>query len=127
MDADAENSYYNAKGMREEEPGRAVEAFERVVEEEKDERTVWGFKCLKQLVKSHEKDEKAQDKPKMLAAYTSLLSYISTHAVTQNVSEKAINGILDRLSLGADAALMHAVYERTLEAFSKEGEASNDR
>ena len=47
--------------------------------------------------------------------------------MTQNVSEKGVNGILDRLSASEDKELMHEVYAKTLEAFSREGEASNER
>ena len=87
VDADVENQYYNAKGLKEDDIDGATKAFHGVVErEESDEKTPWGFKCLKQLIKIYHKKEGAQEQ--MLECYGNLLKYISEGAVTQNVSEK---------------------------------------
>jgi COP9 signalosome complex subunit 2 len=121
-DADAENQYYNAKALREDDAGKARDAFEKVLEQEqKAERSVWGFKCLKQLIKLH---RKSSDDKSMLECYGRLLGYISGGAVTQNEAEKGINGILDRLDPKAG---MHEVYSRTLAAFAAGGAAPNPR
>lgn len=49
-----ENSYYNAKGLKDDSLPSACTAFLKVViDEESGEKTVWGFKCLKQLIKCH--------------------------------------------------------------------------
>ena len=82
-------------------------------------RTLWGFKALKQLIKVYGVQQKHD---LLVATYTSLLHYISTSSVTQNVAEKAINGILDRLSQGSEgSSLMHRIYEETLSVFSTGG------
>ena len=60
----------------------------------------------------------------MIQHYRTLLTYISSGSVTQNVSEKAINGILDRLSQSGDVSLLHEVYKETLSIFSVEGTAN---
>lgn len=123
-EVDAENAYYNAKGMKEEGLEEAAKAFLKVVEEEAKEggaKTQWGFKSLKQLIKVRT----LQSSPTlMIQHYRTLLTYISSGSVTQNVSEKAINGILDRLSQSGDVSLLHEVYKETLSIFSVEGTAN---
>ena len=117
-DVDAENAYYNAKSLKEDSLSDAATAFTKVVSDESSSgsRTQWGFKCLKQLIKI---DQARSSAPSMLEHYKALLEYISSSSVTQNVSEKAINGILDRLSKsGGDSELLNKVYGETLAVFS---------
>jgi len=121
-----ENLYYNAKGQRDD--GNLDEAGEMltsIVDGEVDEKTPFGFKSLKQLIKLYGRVETG-DKEKMIQAYIKLLVYISEGAVTQNVSEKGINSILDRVSNNKEVSTLHRVYQETLKVFSVGG-TSNER
>ncbi|KAL7417744.1 PCI domain-containing protein [Mrakia frigida] len=90
-DADAENMYYKAKGMIEDEPEEALTAFREIVDGE-ESKGDWGFKALKQSTKLlYCVLLRPQD---ALKTYIELLSY-TTSAVTRNYSEKSINNILD--------------------------------
>ncbi|KAG9084873.1 hypothetical protein FRC07_013530, partial [Ceratobasidium sp. 392] len=91
VDADVENQYYTAKGLKEDDPEAALKAFRKIVDSEK-EKGDWGFKALKQSTKiSFQLLGKPDD---ALKTYTELLGYTRS-AVTRNYSEKTINGILD--------------------------------
>lgn len=102
-DADAdvrvqiENQYYSAKQYLEcdpPEPREALAALVHVVELQGDEQTDWGFKALKRIVKLYfELNEHDQ----AMKRYEELLGYTKS-AVTRNVGEKGINGILDFVS-----------------------------
>ncbi|GMH72467.1 hypothetical protein TL16_g05922 [Triparma laevis f. inornata] len=119
-----ENSYYNAKGLKDDSLPSACTAFLKVViDEESGEKTVWGFKCLKQLIKCHYAQGEYS---KMVEIYKKLLGYISCSAVTQNISEKGINSILDRLSSSGNQTLLHDIYNETLKFF-EDGETKNER
>ena len=112
VDADSENAYYNAKGLKETSLDSAAKAFWEVVHKEEEdgkERTLWGFKCLKQLIKVYGVQS---DPESLIKCYHRLLQYVSSNSVTQNVSEKAINGILDRVSMEKDTKLLNDVYEK---------------
>ena len=53
---DDENSYYNAKGTKEDSLDDAATMFMKLVEKEREgERTLWGFKSQKQLIKIYGK------------------------------------------------------------------------
>ncbi|GMH99899.1 hypothetical protein TrVE_jg6092 [Triparma verrucosa] len=124
-DIDSENSYYNAKGSRDDSLSSGIAAFLAVIKtEESGEKTVWGFKSLKQLIKCYYKQE---DFKEMVEIYKKLLGYISCSAVTQNISEKGINSILDRLSNEKkNQDLLHSIYNETL-AFFSSGDTKNER
>lgn len=52
---DVENKYYNAKQMKEDAPEEAIKEFlevPKVEMEEKGEKGEWGFKALKQAIKT---------------------------------------------------------------------------
>ncbi|EUC60393.1 COP9 signalosome complex subunit 2 [Rhizoctonia solani AG-3 Rhs1AP] len=93
-DADAENQYYTAKSLKEDDPAEALKSFRKIIDTEKDkkEHTDWGFKALKQSSKiSFLLLGRPDD---ALKTYIELLGYTRS-AVTRNYSEKTINGILD--------------------------------
>lgn len=121
-EVEIENSYYNAKAMRESSIDEAVEMFREVVrlEKENGEKGEWGFKALKQIVKNRFKQGNYED---MMKAYRELLTYIKS-AVTRNVSEKSINSILEYVSTAQDADLLQKFYAATLESLL---DAKNDR
>lgn len=110
-DADAdvrvqiENQYYSAKQYLEcdpPEPREALAALVQVVELQGDEHTDWGFKALKRIVKLHfELNEHDQ----AMKRYEELLGYTKS-AVTRNVGEKGINGILDFVSTSKVRSLL---------------------
>jgi COP9 signalosome complex subunit 2 len=118
-----ENAYYNAKQLRDTSIPAALEAFEEVVQLEsqqqqqqsypntssrKDQPTTttassttcrcgpWSYKAIKQLVKLHLL--RTNNTKEMLRHYDRLLQCIISGAVTQNVYEKSISGLLDRVS-----------------------------
>ncbi|KAF8308424.1 PCI-domain-containing protein [Clavulina sp. PMI_390] len=98
--ADLENKYYQAKGLKEDDPDAAIKAFENIVTLEisqEGKKGDWGFKSLKQQIKllflTLNRPEDAYKK------YVELLTYTKS-AVTRNYSEKSINGILDYVGDG---------------------------
>eukprot|EP00126_Sphaerothecum_destruens_P012999 Sdes_comp22245_c0_seq1m20741 len=110
-DVDLENQYYNSKALKESSPVEALASFDRVISLE-IERSEWGFKALKQMVKLNFKLERYQE---MMERYKQLLTYIK-NAVTRNYSEKSINAILDYISTSNRMELLQEFYETTLEA-----------
>ncbi|XP_055349433.1 COP9 signalosome complex subunit 2-like [Paramacrobiotus metropolitanus] len=111
-DVDLENTYYNAKAMKEEDPRVALEQFQSVVVLEGDNKGDWGFKALKQMIKIHFRMNNQQE---MMRRYHQLLTYTKS-AVTRNYSEKSINGILDYVSTSNNMDLLQEFYQTTLEA-----------
>jgi len=104
IDINLENSYYNAKSLRETSVKGAVEALESVISLEvsgKQCHGPWGFKALKQLTKLFLRE---QNIPKTIETYQRLLEMISNNStrplkdVSPNVIEKGINGLLERVS-----------------------------
>ncbi|KAH8930154.1 PCI-domain-containing protein [Atractiella rhizophila] len=123
-DPGLENSYYNAKGKKEDSPEQAVKELQEVVRKEAEEgKGEWGFKALKQLTKISFQILKNYDAA--LKYYTELLTYTKS-AVTRNVAEKSINGILDYVSneKGLVTHQMRSWYEVTEKALN---EAKNER
>lgn len=118
---DLENEYYIAKGQKSEEPSKAIQSFEAIVAKE-DPPADWGFKALKQLTKLTFKLKQYEP---ALGYYVRLLPY-TKKAVTRNVAEKAINGVLDYVSAtpDLDTAVMQRFYEETLNSLN---ETKNDR
>mmetsp|Transcript_31158 Transcript_31158/g.41219 ORF Transcript_31158/g.41219 Transcript_31158/m.41219 type:complete len:459 (+) Transcript_31158:44-1420(+) len=118
-DADLQNIYYNAKGLKDEDGEQAIKEFARVVttEQESGEKGEWGFKALKQQVKLlfHAGPSRY---PEMMERYQDLLTYTKEH-VTQNRSEKGINGILDYVSSSMNWELLSFIYETTLIALQQ--------
>ncbi|KAH8147425.1 uncharacterized protein LAJ45_08581 [Morchella importuna] len=112
---DVENSYYNAKGMKQTDPQAAIDEFLGVValEAEKGE---WGFKGLKQAIKL---EFRLKQHEMAVEHYAELLTYIRS-AVTRNYSEKSLNNMLDFISSSndpEDMPYMEKFYDMTLEAF----------
>ncbi|WRT67670.1 uncharacterized protein IL334_004642 [Kwoniella shivajii] len=111
---DAENQYYKAKALKEDDAEGALIAFRQIVKDQ-SEKGEWGFKALKQMTKMNylhlHKPEKAFE------TYKELLGYTKTH-VTRNYAEKSINNILDYVGgEGKHAALAPQVPLDTLEQF----------
>lgn len=121
-DVDLENQYYSSKALRENEPHKALESFQKVLELEQEgkEQGDWGFKALKQMIKI---SFRLGQYPDMMDYYTRLLTYIKS-AVTRNYSEKSINSILDYISTSKKVDLLESFYQTTLNALK---EARNDR
>lgn len=115
-DVDVENTYYNAKQMKGDNPEEAIVEFLGVPALEK-EKGDWGFKGLKQAIKLEFKLGRYEDAVKH---YAELLTYVKS-AVTRNYSEKSINNMLDFIEKNAedDAAneCMEKFYSKTLESF----------
>jgi len=127
-----ENAYYNAKGLRETSLEEASEAFEEVIQKEKQENDdkygPWSFKSMKQLVKLYLKLGNASE---VMHHYQRLLQSVSD-GISANTVEKGINGMLERISQATLAenqqALNSQIYEATLQVFSpKSGTFPNER
>lgn len=105
-------------------PPKALASFQKIVndEQEKGEQTEYGFKALKQMTKLSFKT--LHDYDKALAYYNKLLTY-TKKAVTRNVAEKGINGILDYVSAESslETGKMQQFYEVTMTALE---EAKNE-
>lgn len=117
-----ENQYYVAKQHLERDPPArraALEALEQVVALE-PERSDWGFKALKRVVKLL---FELQEPAAAMRRYEQLLGYTRS-AVTRNVGEKGINSILDFVSTSRDWDVLQRFYETTLETLK---EARNER
>jgi COP9 signalosome complex subunit 2 len=108
-EVDAENEYFNAKGLIEDDLDGAIEGFENVIKIEK-EKGEWGFKSLKKLTKLYHKkgaNKKVSDKFKQFLEYSKY--------VTTNYSEKGLNSILDTVGAGKDLNLTEELYQICLE------------
>jgi len=96
-----ENTYYNAKGLRDTSIEEATVEFEKVVELEKDqpdfsEDKQWSYKALKQLTKLHLRSGTPEA---MMAYYKRMLECIVEGNISPNAVEKGVHGMLDRISL----------------------------
>jgi len=157
-----ENEYYNAKQSRDTSNHEALAAFEDVVSLEQkslgsgvvdsdDEPTQrkeqsygqWSYKAIKQLVKLHLL--RTNDKNAMLRQYDRLLQCVVSSAVTQNVYEKGIMGVLDRVAQavssrsassttiddegkgGIDRETLRLMYTSTLAVVQPNGACPNER
>lgn len=115
-----ENQYYNSKALVEDSIPEAIKSYEKVVDLENGEKSEWGFKALKKVVKLSFKTGKFDA---MLNKYKLFLTYTKS-AVTSNYSEKGINSILDLISTATDLDLIQQVYDITLKSLL---DAKNER
>ncbi|KAI7691181.1 hypothetical protein SSS_01337 [Sarcoptes scabiei] len=99
-DVDLENQYYNSKALKDD-PIKALESFQRVLDLENGDKGEWGFKALKQMIKIN---FRCGNYDQMMNHYKTLLTYIK-NAVTRNYSEKSINSILDYISTSKQVSL----------------------
>ncbi|KAJ2315157.1 hypothetical protein IWW54_000475 [Coemansia sp. RSA 2705] len=107
-----ETKYYNAKAQRDDPPA-ALREFQLVIDEDtQNERSDWGFKATKQIIKLH---LKAGELDKVLERYDQMLDYVRDSVVTRNYAEKSINNMLERLTANADEQMSRDVYQRTLD------------
>ena len=93
-----ENSYYNAKGLRETDLNEAADAFEQVITQENEREGKlgpWSYKALKQLCKLHLRTSNWQA---ILPAYRRLLECVATGNVSPNQVEKGIQAMLERVA-----------------------------
>lgn len=106
-----ENSYYEGDDLKNDDPTKAIEMFEKVVEMETKQGDVvkWRFKALQHLVTIYF-GQRIYDK--MIKSYRSMLDYISS--VTRNECTDAINVILDTLTTSTDSNVLSEMYEITL-------------
>ncbi|KAJ3388431.1 COP9 signalosome complex subunit 2 [Lobulomyces angularis] len=110
-DAILENKYYNAKAKKTDEPEESIKDFKEVVDLDVD-KTDWGFKALKQIVKVSFKLNKLDV---TLSHYIKLLEYISLQKVTKNYIEKSCNTILENVANSNDMNFLEKFYSLTLE------------
>ena len=91
--------FIRARGIADEDPDAALAGYRAVadMENERGEKGEWGFKALKRAVKLLFALGRHAE---MMAVYGELLTYTKTNAVTRNYSEKALNSILDLVSVG---------------------------
>mmetsp|Transcript_10906 Transcript_10906/g.16656 ORF Transcript_10906/g.16656 Transcript_10906/m.16656 type:complete len:528 (-) Transcript_10906:1028-2611(-) len=128
-DIQLENAYYNAKALRETSTKEAMEAFQQVVEREREELNdsygQWSYKAIKQLVKLHLRQGSHEQ---MMTEFKRLLTVIGSNVVSPNAVEKGINGMLERVSSGGTNPMARQVYDATLTVFHpKSGSLPNER
>mmetsp|Transcript_31789 Transcript_31789/g.53628 ORF Transcript_31789/g.53628 Transcript_31789/m.53628 type:complete len:462 (-) Transcript_31789:41-1426(-) len=116
-----ENSFYEGDDLKSDNPEKAIEMFEKVVELETSlgDQVKWRFKALQHLVVMYFKLEQFD---KMVARYRAMLEYISS--VTRNECTEAINVILDTLTTATNVSVLSEMYEITLLALKS---ANNER
>jgi len=92
----------------------AIESFEQVVELD-EEKSDWGFKALKKLIKLYvgqNNHKKAVDRFKKFMEYTK-------SAVSSNMSEKGLNSVLDVVSTNKNPTETEEMYSVALQALKK--------
>ncbi|EGD83373.1 COP9 signalosome complex subunit 2 [Salpingoeca rosetta] len=110
-DANLENTYYNAKNYKTDDPDKALEEFKKVIDNE-PEKGDWGFKAHKQSLKVLFAQKRYDE---FFDTYKSLLTYIKS-AVTQNYSSRSINSILEYVSTGFNPEQLEQIFRVTLDA-----------
>eukprot|EP00968_Pinguiococcus_pyrenoidosus_P000525 scaffold31_cov263-Pinguiococcus_pyrenoidosus.AAC.31 len=110
-------------GLQVEDPGRALEMFNRVIslteDDDEGENLKWRFRALENIVILH---GVLGDAEQMLARYRQMMEYISM--VTRNECTDSINKVLDSVSNNTSLANLQSVYEITLQALKN---ANNER
>lgn len=115
-----ENAFYEGDDCRQEDPLKAIEMFERVVELESGlEEVKWRFKALEHLVLLHKRLGNLES---MIEKYRAMLEWAS--AVTRNECGDAVNSILEAISDAiSDAKLppdvLSQMYDITFAALKK--------
>eukprot|EP01036_Dinobryon_divergens_P016341 gene16341-22146_t len=94
-----ENAFYEGDDFKSDNPRKAIELFEKVVELEKKRgsEVKWRFKALQNLVIIHYSLGQHQ---KSIDRYNDLLGYMAS--VTRNDCTDAINAILDTITASTD-------------------------
>ncbi|KKA30504.1 hypothetical protein TD95_002080 [Thielaviopsis punctulata] len=113
---DIENKYYNAKQLKLTDKEEAITEFLDIPNHE-PEKGEWGFKGLKQAIKTEWTLAKYSDAAEH---YAELLTYVKS-AVSRNYSEKSINNLLDYIDKSSgDAEASQSIgkfYFLTLDSF----------
>ena len=103
-----ENSYYSAKGLKVEYPDEALKEFQSVLDKEV-EKGDWGFKALKQMLKTSSKIGRFDQ---ALKYYDQLLNY--SLAVSKNYAEKSISNLLELIASCQNYEFLQDFYSKTL-------------
>ena len=93
MEETAENLYYKVKSTEEESVEEAEKELRKVVELDQQDRSEYGFKALKKLVKMMLRGKIAGTPDMIVADFKSMLAY--ANMVSVNMTEKGINAVLD--------------------------------
>eukprot|EP01080_Neovahlkampfia_damariscottae_P005037 gene5037-8633_t len=121
IDADDEelmqNTYYDAKGAKEDDVDEALELFQTVIDME-EEKGIWGFKALKQSIKLLAKHQRFDE---IYPLYKSLLQYTKAKDVSKNDADKAINNVLNQISYeNNNQKVVEKIYKVTLDKLLSE-------
>jgi len=122
MEETGENLYYKAKSIEEDSADEASKILRRVVELEEQERSEYGFKALKKLVKMTVRGDIQGTDPDIIRDFKSMLKY--SDMVSINMMEKGINAILDRVVATKKLDLMVELAQLSAECFQQN---SNER
>mmetsp|Transcript_13638 Transcript_13638/g.18178 ORF Transcript_13638/g.18178 Transcript_13638/m.18178 type:complete len:451 (-) Transcript_13638:179-1531(-) len=116
-----ENAFYEGDDCRNDEPERAIEMFEKVVELERNREVKWRFKALEHLVVLNFRLSKFDE---TVERYRELLN-LAPH-VTRNECGDTVNAVLEALSVGKQSGekLLSTIYELTFAALKA---ANNER
>ena len=145
-----QHSRFAHAGLKDTDADAALTGFQQLFElaqAEGPEQSDWAFKALKQTVKLH---SRRGDAERMVAgtamgpvlwrghadphpvhvsraAYTRLLGFINSAAVSKNRAEKAINSILDKAGEGAEVGGIYSVTLAALSGAAVGGGGGNER
>jgi len=93
MEETPENLYYQSKNTEEENPSETATLLRKVIELDEQDRSEYGFKALKRLVKIMLKEKIEGSTSEIIKDFKSMLLYADV--VSVNVMEKGINAVID--------------------------------
>jgi len=93
MEESAENLFFQAKSVMEENVEEAVNLLKKVVELDKEDRSIYGFKALKKLLKIELNESKEINTSDVVNYFKDMLSYADILGV--NDTEKGINTVIE--------------------------------
>jgi len=117
MEETAENLYYKAKSTEEESVEQAEKELRRVVELEQQDRSEYGFKALKKLVKMMLRGVINGSPQQIILDFKAMLTY--ANLVSVNVMEKGINAVLDLAATTKKLDLMEELAMLSAECFQR--------
>jgi len=115
MEETAENLYYKVKSSEGESPEQTEKDLRKIVELDEQNRSEYGFKALKKLMKLMLHDSISATHDQIVGDFKKLLSY--SNLVSVNVAEKGINSVLDVTATTKKLDLMEELAGLSAECF----------
>lgn len=121
-----QNKYYNAKGLKEDNPEDAIKEFRSIIDLRNssydEDSAEWIFKSLKQIMKVN---FHAGNFPQVLHYLNQLVSFVPH--VNRNYAEESLSKILNNYSLSNDTQFVSQLYDIILGFLGDTSGGSNDR